>query len=374
MSEFDEYKVHGEPEQIEKARAWQTAVGLQDVDGLKVSPYLVDTARRHIEGDVTIDEARQLIRTYYETKSAHDAPNDTEEADKVSSNIVKLLNEPSFAFSFIGLTSIHRRIFEGVFKFAGQLRQVDITKKEWVLRGASVFYQPSEDIQRSIEYDLTQEREFNYENQSVSEIIVHLACFISNLWQIHPFREGNTRTTAVFLIKYLRSMGVQADNTLFGQHSWYFRNAMVRASYKDFRTQPTTEFLELFLRNLILGETNELSNRRMLISEDVSNKNTSVPVKSIINQTQSVKIELTNHPKSHFDTLKCTLQELALLQAIEQRPEITQVELATILGKSLATIKRLTGALSAREILIREHGKRHGCWKIIQPTSLQTKC
>jgi fido (protein-threonine AMPylation protein) len=369
MSEFDKYKVHGEPEQREKAQAWQTAIGLQDVDGLKVSPYLVDTARRHIEGDVTIDEARQLIRTYYETKSAHDTQEEgTEEADKVASNIVKLLNEPSFAFSFIGLTSIHRRIFEGVFKFAGQLRQVDITKKEWVLRGASVLYQPSEDIQRSIEYDLHQEREFNYEGRSVTEIIAHLARFIANLWQIHPFREGNTRTTAVFLIKYLRSMGVQADNTLFEQHSWYFRNAMVRAMYKDFRTQPTTAFLELFLRNLILGETNELSNRNMLISANVEDDRDTDTSKSIISQAQSLKTETIDSPKSHFDTLKCTLQELTLLQAIEQRPEITQIELATILGKSLATIKRLTGGLSARGILIREHGKRHGHWKIVRTT------
>ena len=139
MSEFDEYIVHGEPGQKEKADAWQTAIGLQDVDGLKVSTYLLDTARQHIEGDITIDEVHDRIKAYYETKSGHDAVD--EEGDKASVNIARILNEPSFAFSLVGLTSIHRRIFDGVFKFAGQLRQVELSKKEWVLGGnASVSY------------------------------------------------------------------------------------------------------------------------------------------------------------------------------------------------------------------------------------------
>ena len=143
MSEFDEYIVHGEPGQREKADAWQTAIGLQDVDGLKVSDYLLDTARQHIEGDITIDDVQQRIKVYYETKSGHDEID--EEGDKASANIVKIINEPPFAFSLIGLTSIHRRVFEGVFKFAGQIRDVELSKKEWVLGGeASVSYQPKQ--------------------------------------------------------------------------------------------------------------------------------------------------------------------------------------------------------------------------------------
>lgn len=214
MSEFDEYIVHGEPGQKEKADAWQTAIGLQDVDGLKVSPYLLDTARQHIEGDITIDEVRERIKAYYETKSGHDEVD--EEGDKASANIAKILSEPSFAFSLVGLTSIHRRIFEGIFKFAGQLRDVELSKKEWILGGnASVSYQPAVDLREAIEYDLAREKEFDYSSRPVSEIINHLARFIADLWQIHPFREGNTRTTAVFLIKYLRSMGIPATNDMF---------------------------------------------------------------------------------------------------------------------------------------------------------------
>lgn len=150
ISEFDKYIVHGEPGQKEKADAWQTAIGLQDVDGLKVSSYLLDTARQHIEGDITIDEVRERIKAYYETKSGHDKVD--EEGDKASANIAKIPSEPSFAFSLVGLTSIHRRIFEGVFKFAGQLRNVELSKKEWVLGGnVSVSYQPAVDLREAIE-------------------------------------------------------------------------------------------------------------------------------------------------------------------------------------------------------------------------------
>ncbi len=347
MSEFDEYIVHGEPGQREKADAWQTAIGLQDVDGLKVSPYLVETARRHIEGDVSIDEARALIKQYYQTKSAHDAVD--EEADVASSNIAKIINEPSFAFSVVGLITIHKRIFDGIFKFAGKIRDVDISKREWVLGGdASVSYQPAFNLREAIEYDLNREKEFDYTGLQINETIRHLSRFIADLWQIHPFREGNTRTTAVFLIKYLRSMGVPASNEMFKHHSWYFRNALVRASYKGLNIQPTTEFVELFLRNVILGESNELSNRSMLASISAPK------IQSITNVA----------PKSQFDTFNCTLEELSVLRLITDNPKITQTALAERVRKSTATVKRITSSLVERGILIRRNGRRNGWWEI----------
>ncbi|MDE6345695.1 MAG: Fic family protein [Muribaculaceae bacterium] len=350
MSEFDEYIVHGEPGQREKADAWQTAIGLQDVDGLKVSSYLLDTARQHIEGDISIDEARERIKAYYETKSGHDTVD--EEGDKASVNIAKILSEPSFAFSLVGLTSIHRRIFEGVFKFAGQLRKVELSKKEWVLGGdASVSYQPSIDIREAIEYDLSREKEFDYSNRPMMEIIKHLSQFIADLWQIHPFREGNTRTTAVFLIKYLRSMGISATNDMFKEHSWYFRNALVRASYKGLNISPTTEFVERFLRNVILGEKNELRNRDMLVGA-------SLP------ETKS-QSTTTSSSKSQFDTLNCTLEELAVLKAIEDNPQVTQTDIAKSIKKSASTVKRITSGLVEKGILIRRNGRRNGWWEIL---------
>jgi len=168
----------------------------------------------------------------------------------------------------VGLTSIHRRIFEGVFKFAGKIRDYDITKKEWVLRGDTVLYVGAEDLRRAIEYDLQQEKEFSYKNLSLDDTVEHLAKFISGLWQIHPFGEGNTRTTAVFTIKYLRSMGFSVNNDLFAQHSWYFRNALVRANYRNRlkNIEPEPLFLVRFFRNLLLGENNELRNRYMIIN------------------------------------------------------------------------------------------------------------
>lgn len=269
MTDFDEYIRSGEPDKQEKASAWKTAIGLQAVDGLQTSDYLKETAARHIEGDVSIDEVKALINSYYQSKSVrtrHD--DDTEEADKVSANIARILNERSFAFSVTGFTSIHRRLFEGVLKHAGKIRDYDITKKEWVLRGDTVLYVNAEDLRRAIEYDLEQEKNFSFRGLPPDVVVEHIARFVSNIWQIHPFGEGNTRTTAVFTIKYLRSIGFEVDNDLFARHSWYFRNALVRANYRNVRKgiEPDIGFLLLFFRNLMMGEHNELKNRYMVVA------------------------------------------------------------------------------------------------------------
>ena len=265
---FDEYIRQGEPEKRERAEAWRVAIGLQAVDGLKTSEYLQETARRNIEGEITIDEARELVKQYYVKKTAHDeGDEDKEEADRVSSNISKLLQTDAFTYSVAGLAAIHRAIFEGVFKHAGRFRDYDISKKEWVLRGDSVLYGRWQDLRMAIEYDLEQERQFDYTPLNKDQMVEHLAKFIAGLWQIHPFGEGNTRTTAVFAIKYLRSQGFSVDNDLFERHSWYFRNALVRASYRNLQKGINYEplFLVRFSRNLLLGENNTLKNRYMMI-------------------------------------------------------------------------------------------------------------
>lgn len=266
--DFDEYIRQGEPQQRERAEAWRVAIGLQAVDGLKTSEYLHETARRNIEGEISIDEARDIVKQYYITKTSHDEDNqDQEEADIVSSNISKLLQTDAFTYSVAGISAIHKAIFEGVFKHAGYFREYDISKKEWVLRGDSVLYGRWQDLQMALEYDLEQERKFDYSSLNMGQIIERLAKFISGLWQIHPFREGNTRTTAVFAIKYLRSQGFQVNNDLFEQHSWYFRNALVRANYRNLSKGIAYEskFLIYFFRNLLLGENNVLKNRYMTI-------------------------------------------------------------------------------------------------------------
>ena len=266
---FDEYIRQAEPQKRERAEAWRVAIGLQAVDGLKTSEYLQETARRNIEGEISIDEARELVKQYYITKTTHNEnDDDIEEADKVSGNISKLLQTDAFTYSVAGLAAIHKAIFEGVFKHAGHFRDYDISKKEWVLQGDSVLYGRWQDLQMALKYDLEQERLFDYSSLNNEQIVEHLAKFVSGLWQIHPFREGNTRTTAIFTIKYLRSQGFNVNNELFEQHSWYFRNALVRANYRNLSkgVNYAPEFLVRFFRNLLLGENNILKNRYMMIN------------------------------------------------------------------------------------------------------------
>lgn len=264
---FAEYLISGEPDRAQKAYAWQTAIGLQDVDKIQPSQYLLNTAKDNIEGGIDFDEAKNRIDSYYKENKNHQ-PERTEEADKVSVRIAEILSENSFVFSPAQYISIHKRLFEGIYSHAGKMRDYNITKKEWVLDGASVIYGGALDLQATLDYDFRIEKEFDYSNLSMSEIITHLARFISKLWQIHIFGEGNTRTSAVFFIKYIRSLGFHATNDVFANNSWYFRNALVRANYTNLSlgVREDLSFLELFLRNLLMGEKNELKNRYMHIA------------------------------------------------------------------------------------------------------------
>ena len=266
--DFDEYIRQGEPAQREAAYAWSTAIGLQAVDGLTTSEYLNDLARRNIEGELTMDQVDTLLDSYYESKAAREAHDDDKnEADKASRNIKKILSVKTVDFTANGFISLHRRIFEGVFKHAGQLRDYDITKKEWVLEGDTVNYLNWEDLRRALDYDIKLEREFSYKGLAQDDLITHIASFVSGLWQIHAFGEGNTRTTAVFTIQYLRSIGFDVENDLFAKHSWYFRNALVRANYKNAvkGIDYSPIYLERFFRNLLLGEQWDLRNRYLHI-------------------------------------------------------------------------------------------------------------
>ena len=280
--DFEAYERVAEPHKRERVSAWRTAIGLQDVDGLRVSDYLKEIAVKHIEGDITIDEVREQLQSYYVNKTTHDADDaEKEEADRVAANITKLLNEKSFSLTPLEFLNIHRHLFEGVFKHAGEIRPYDISKKEWVLQGDTVVYGRAADIHEALKYDIQTEREFCYKGLTSEEIISHVVDFVTLLWQNHPFREGNTRTTAVFVIKYLRSCGFNVNNELFADNSWYFRNALVRANYSNPQKgiQADKSFLVKFFRNLLLGENNELKNRYMLIGykDDENDTHISTP-------------------------------------------------------------------------------------------------
>ena len=257
-----------EPAKRDKGYAWHTAIGLQAVDGLKTSEYLVHTAVRNIEGEISFAEADALLQTYYEENPTRDAQDRTEEADKVSARIAALLSERAFSFTPNEYIAIHRKLFTGIYSHAGRIRDYNITKKEWVLNGATVLYGSASELRATLNYDFSEEKKFSYKGLSMDEIIRHLARFVAGLWQIHVFGEGNTRTTAVFFIKYLRTLGFDVTNDIFAENAWYFRNALVRANYNDLKNgiHETTEYLELFLRNLLLGEDHPLHNRTLHIS------------------------------------------------------------------------------------------------------------
>lgn len=267
---FKEYLKESEPDKKNKVYAWRTAIGLQDVDGLKPSQYLIETATQNIEGHITIEEALNRIDSYYEEKEVHSTESDrTEEADKVASRIAQILSETAFSFTPQEYISIHRKLFKEIYPHAGKIREYNITKKEWVLDGDTIMYGSASELEATLEYDFSREREFSYKGLTMEEIIHHLAVFISRLWQIHIFGEGNTRTTAVFFIKYLRTLGFTVTNESFAEHSWYFRNALVRANYTNLPKgiYETTEYLELFLKNLLLNENYPLCNRNLRIHD-----------------------------------------------------------------------------------------------------------
>lgn len=346
--ELSEYIRQGEPGRAEKSAAWQTAIGLQAVDGLSTSDYLLETAKEHIEGGIDLPEAKRRIESYYEQRENRNAIEDgTMEADIVSTRITELLGEKTFQFSPAELQSIHRRLFTGVFDHAGKLREYNITKKEWVLNGATVLYAAYDSIRDTLDYDFSQEKQFSYEKLSAPEAIRHITAFTSGIWQIHPFCEGNTRATAVFIIKYLKTFGFAVNNDVFAENSWYFRNALVRANYNDLQNgvHATNEFLERFFENLLLGAKHELKNRYLHVDYE---------------KRAEIQSATEESPKCK----NCTLEELAILRAIATEPTITQKKLASVIGKSERTIKSRTIELQEKGYLRRENGKRNGRWEL----------
>ncbi len=351
--DLEEYIRQGEPEKSEKSKAWQTAIGLQAVDGLKTSEYLLDTAKEHIEGKITIDEAQNRIYSYYEQRESRtEVENETKEADIVSTRITKLLGEKAFQFSPAEWLTIHRRLFEGVFSHAGQIRKYNITKKEWVLNGETVIYADFNSIKDTLDYDFATEKQFSYEGLSVEASVKHLAKFASDIWQIHPFGEGNTRATAVFMIQYMKTFGFRINNDAFCENSWYFRNALVTANYNDLQKgiHSTTKLLELFFGNLLLGANHELKNRYMHVD--------------YVDKTESQSAKNTS-PKCQIDTLDCTLEEFAVLESIKKNPSVKQTELAEQTGKSIRSIKRIVDSLKEKQYICRVDGKRYGKWEIL---------
>ena len=355
ISDFDEYKRLGEPEKAEKSGIWQTAIGLQQVDGLTPSDYLIKAAKKNIEGELTIYEVQERLNDYYEAKPDSTADGRTEEADKVSARIAEILSERTFSFSPAEYITLHKRLFAGIYRHAGRIRDYNISKEEWVLNGKTVYYASAYSIHDTLNYDFEQERAFVYKGLGNEQIVEHIAKFVSGIWQIHAFGEGNTRTTAVFTIKYLRSIGFNVTNYLFAEHSWYFRNALVRANYNDYKNSifSTLEYLKRFFENLLLGESHLLKNRDMLVPVISS---TNVPVKTgnvpVSNKNVPVKVPVTRRAQ--------------IITKLSSNPSLTSGDLAVMFSVSEKTIKRDFAALKNDGKIRRVGSDKKGHWEIIE--------
>ena len=365
---FDEYLRQGEPSQKESAENWKTAIGLQAVDGLQPSAYLIDVAKRNIEGEISLDETRKLIDSYYQSKTIR-TPKDEEEeeADKVSANIAKILASKTFAFNTNGYVSLHRRIFEGVFKHAGEIRQYDISKKEWVLEGESVNYLNWEDLRRALDWDIEQEKNFQYKGLTDDEKIEHIAKFISGIWQIHAFREGNTRTTAIFTIQYLRSLGYEVNNDMFAQHSWYFRNALVRANYRNIQKgiEYSPVYLVRFFRNLLLKDGWVLKNRYLHIRPTDDWKEQPNLKDPHFNKNLQ-KVDRKGGQKSEsVDRKGGQKTKVSIIRMIKDNPSISSIEMANLIGINRSAISKHLKKLKEDHIIKREGPAKGGKWIII---------
>lgn len=323
VSLYESYHKEKNPDKVSRFKNWSAAIGLQDVDGLKTSKYLSEVARGNIEGDFDSIRAREIIDTYYDVKSDRTVDRHYEEADKVAARINILIGESSFTLSSDEVVNIHRRLFEGVFSHAGQIRTVNIFKHEWVLDGDTVTYAGAYNLAGSLENVLKKERFYSYRGADIEEIVWHLARFCAELWQIHPFMEGNTRTTAVFMIKYLRMIGFDVDNELFRDSSAYFRDALVRANYsnlsKGIVKEP--EHLEDFFSDMILGTKHEFKSRYLHI------------------YAKPQLLKETPSPQNLDD---------AIMNLVKLRPNITRRDIAKALSVSVKTVERHIADMNGR--------------------------
>ncbi len=349
--EFDEYKKQGEPSQKQKAENWAIAIGLQKVDDLTPSKYLIDTAKENIEGRIDSNEVKERINSYYKTEDGKKQSIETEQADKVAMHIAEILSEVSFTFSPTTLFSIHKRLFNDVFpKIAGKIRDYNITKNEPVLLGDTVYYGSFQDIKDTLDYDFDREKNFSYKELNLKEKIEHIAEFISGIWQIHPFGEGNTRTVAVFTIKYLRTMGFDVNNDFFEQNSKFFRDALVRANYQDLKRNIsyTKEYLNKFFENLLLQGTNDLDSKYLFIKV-TDNQNVGVKQKNVGVNKKNVGVKT----------------EEKILSLIKDNNKITIKEMAIKLDKTTRSIERTVKNLKQDNKIKRVGSDKTGTWEIV---------
>ena len=275
-SSVNEYEEEYKSSNYLKQLQWDMAIGLQKVDNLKPSKYLEKLSKQNIEGNLTIEKVEKELREYYIEKENKNEINYNElECDFVSIRIVELLDENKFELSVDYLKYIHKFLFQDVYEFAGEFRKINFSKHEKILNNDSVAYGDCNTLTKSLEYDISLEKEKNYKEMSIVEVINNITKFSSSIWQVHPFREGNTRTTALFIEKYLISLGYNVNNSLFKDKSVYFRNALVRSNYFNnyLKIEKDSSYLSKFYENLLLDKNNNLHSKDLIIEELFDNKN-----------------------------------------------------------------------------------------------------
>ena len=364
LKELGGYLKAREPDVRERADAWATAIGLQKVDGLTPSGFLLETAKLHIEGKITQNQARRRIRDYYAAKDEREKPDPAkEEPDKVSERISAIINDGAFEFTPEYFISIHAKMFKGVLSTAGRLRTYNIRKHEWVLREDSVTYGSADTLKASLVRDFKDERDFDYGVKTAKGMIPHFSRFIAQIWQVHPFCEGNTRTVAVFAIKYLKSLGHVATNNMFEKRSWYFRNALVRANYADYAKGVKRDwtYLERFFRNLLLGEKNELKSRYLLIGLTEEDKQKIRKWSEKSGQKKSGQ-KKTVRKKRVGESGQKTADRLLAMLAADFR--MTQKQMAEALGINRSAIQRHISNLKNAGKLRRVGPDKGGHWEV----------
>lgn len=261
-----ERKINGYIKQLQ----WDMAIGLQQVDNLKTSKHLESIKEKNILGELTIKEIEKRLREYYTTKEKQKNINHNElECDFVSMRIVELLDQGNFELSVDYIKYIHKYLFQDVYEFAGEFRKIDFSKHEKILNNDSVAYGDCKTLIEALEYDISLEKEKNYKDMSIVEVIKNITNFTSNIWQVHPFREGNTRTTAVFIYKYLNSLEFNQNISIYKNKASYFRNALVRSNYFNnyLNIKEDKIYLIKFYENLLLGKNNNLHSEDLIVKE-----------------------------------------------------------------------------------------------------------
>lgn len=275
-SSINDYIEKETPKNYIKQLEWDMAIGLQEVDNLKPSKYLEKLLQENVIGEKTIYEVEKELKEYYVEKEKNNEVNHNElECDLVSTRIVELLQKDNFELSVDYLKYVHKYLFQDVYEFAGEFRKVDFSKHERILNNDSVAYGDHKLLEQSLDYDITLEKNKNYKEMNIVDVINNITDFSSRIWQIHPFREGNTRTTALFIEKYLVSLGYNVDNTLFKDKSVYFRNALVRSNYFNnyLNIKEDNSFLIKFYENLLLGKNNNLHSKDLIVEKLFNKEN-----------------------------------------------------------------------------------------------------